>query len=161
MNSIKTKHKKNAESGFTLVEVLASLVIISIIFIGAFNLIISTNEVAVSNNNRLVAINLGKATIERVKNNPSIYFNQPEANDIDYDYGVSDCASINESETDIDNCQNLYDVTINDNEYSITLRVNQDSDEEKLNLIDLLVTVELPGENIKHQVEGYVKNANE
>src|SRR5690606_9298817 len=81
MNPKRIKQSKN-ESGFTLVEVLASLVIISIIFIGAFNLIISTNEVAVSNNNRLVAINLGKATIERIKVDPFSYFSKPsEEND--------------------------------------------------------------------------------
>ena len=56
-----------SRNGFTLVEVLAAIVIISIILIGVVNLLHFTNKTAYSNNAKLVSINLAKASIERIK----------------------------------------------------------------------------------------------
>ena len=58
------RSRGKSERGFTLVEVLASVVIISIVLIGVVNLLIFTNKTAVSNNDKLVAINLAKASID-------------------------------------------------------------------------------------------------
>ncbi|WP_170138763.1 type IV pilus modification PilV family protein [Oceanobacillus chungangensis] len=139
------------ETGFTLVEVLASLTILSIILVGVFNLFIFTNEAAVSNNDRLVAINLGQATMERVKHNPSAYFDNSSANSALTEVGKTYTAANCEK----NNCESLYEVLINDNTYHISLTVSQNSDETKLKLIDVIVTVELKGK-ANHKVEGYI-----
>lgn len=148
-------HLKN-QSGFTLIEVLASLTILSIILLGVSNLFVFTNQVAVSNNNRLVAINLGKATLERVKMDPFSYFNHPNANpnitNAGFEYTNGNCEP--------DNCSELYSIIINDKEYRVILIVSQENEEQRnekqMQLINVLVKVELPDENINHQVEGYV-----
>ncbi|RLL47869.1 prepilin-type N-terminal cleavage/methylation domain-containing protein [Oceanobacillus piezotolerans] len=147
------KSMKN-EQGFTLVEVLASLTILSIILVGSYNLIIFTNEVAVSNNDRLVAVNLGKATLERVKLDPFSFFARPSDNENlsteDFNYTSDNCEP--------EGCADLYKVMVNDKVYLITLTVNQNNDEERMNLIEVIVNVELPGK-ANHQVEGYVNYA--
>lgn len=149
------KYPKKNQQAFTLVEVAASLTIISIILLGAYQLMISTNETAVYNNQRLVAINLGKSTMDRVKMEPFSYFNPPDENvnlnEDEYEYTDVNCEP--------ENCQGLYNAIINDKEYSITLTVSQDDDEKRLKLINVLVDVELSEGNISHQVEGYVDYA--
>src|SRR5690625_3773894 len=62
------------EHGFTLIEVLASIVIISVILLGVIQLIGLTNKTAVSNNTKLVTINLARTTMERIKLQPENYF---------------------------------------------------------------------------------------
>ena len=144
------RKQSRKEKGFTLVEVLASLVILSIILVGVLNLFVFTNKAAVTNNDRLVAINLGKATLERVKNAPEDYFSSltHEALENGVQLPMDDCES--------EECKDLYTELINDKEYEIMLDVSQDESERNMQLINVLVTVELPEEDISHQVEGYV-----
>lgn len=54
-------------------------------------------------------------------------------------------------------CKDLYTEVINDKEYEIILAASQDESEKNMQLINVLVTVELPEEAISHQVEGYVE----
>lgn len=56
-----------SKKGFTLIEVIASVIIIGIIFFGFFQLIIQSNAVAHSNNNKLILINLADAELERLQ----------------------------------------------------------------------------------------------
>ncbi|WP_026906454.1 type IV pilus modification PilV family protein [Paucisalibacillus globulus] len=149
---LKTVIRKKEESGFTLVEVMASLVIISIILIGTFNLITFTNKVAVSNNDRLVAINLATATIERIKVDPLSYFNVPEDVNLKQTFSYDYCEP--------EHCNSLYSILLNDKEYRLTLYVNQSSEEKVMELVEVIVTIELPEENIRHKVEGYVSYGN-
>lgn len=147
------------EDGFTLVEILVSIVILMIIMIGFFQLFIHTNKTAVHNNEKIVAINLAKATIERMKVAPFSYIEEPEkkpdyigkdrSNAIKYDFNK--CSSIGKL-----NCEQLYKPEINDQTYIVEIEVNQDSDEMNMKLINAVVTVSLPDKNIRSSVEGYV-----
>ncbi|MFD1851900.1 type IV pilus modification PilV family protein [Oceanobacillus bengalensis] len=144
----------NNEQGFTLVEVLASLTIISVILVGSYNLIIFTNQAAVSNNDRLVAINLGKATLERVKIQPTDYFALPT--DVIDDTETFSNATGECDQSDAEDSENPFCVKVNDKIYSVTVEVSQTGEEFNYNLIDVTVIVVLEDENITHQLEGYV-----
>lgn len=58
------------EKGFNLIEVIASLVIIAIVLISFSHFFISNNKAAANNNDRLIAINLVEAELERLKLQP-------------------------------------------------------------------------------------------
>ena len=62
------------ENGFTLVELLASIIILSIIIIGIFQMFIFSSKTATSNQTKLVTTHLAKATIERIKVDAESYF---------------------------------------------------------------------------------------
>ncbi|GGA82064.1 type IV pilus modification PilV family protein [Ornithinibacillus halotolerans] len=150
MNKLKVAFSRK-EGGFTLVEVLASLVIISIILIGTFNLIVFTNEAAVSNNHRLVAINLATATLERIKVVPSSYFTMPTEENFYQTFNKDNCE---EAKCD------MYSTLLNDKNYLLILDVSQTTEEKAMGLLEVIVTIELPEENIRHKVEGYVNYGN-
>lgn len=56
------------EKGFTLVEVIASIVIIGLVLVSVAQLITQSNTVAQSNNEKLVVIDLADAVLEHIKN---------------------------------------------------------------------------------------------
>ena len=160
------RSRGKSERGFTLVEVLASVVIISIVLIGVVNLLIFTNKTAVSNNDKLVAINLAKASIERIKIEASDhdyerdgafpYFRLPDE-EPDYigrdannpeQYDGTNCHS--------DECERFYAPVINDVAYEVYVFVNQTEHEANLNLINVVVRVEHPDKQVSSTVEGYV-----
>lgn len=143
------------EKGLTLVEVLASIVIISIILLGVFSLLTFTNKTAVSNNAKLVSINLAKATIERMKVKPDDYFynfEELKAKTAEFEvvYDHEDCHT---SECD------LYLPVVNDQTYHVEITVSQTDEERDLKLLNVVVTVSLAERNIKSVVEGYVNYA--
>jgi len=63
---------KNNEKAFTLIEVVASIVIITIVLLGIAALVIQSSTVAHSNNEKLVVIHLANATLEKIKTNSTI-----------------------------------------------------------------------------------------
>lgn len=137
-----------SRNGFTLVEVLAAIVIISIILIGVVNLLHFTNKTAYSNNAKLVSINLAKASIERIKLQPEAYFDL--GNIIDTTYTSNNCVP--------KDCSSLYQLKVNDQTYEVKLQISQNEEEKKLQLINCVVTVKLNDDyrNIESTVEGYV-----
>lgn len=141
------------KDGFTLVEVLASIVIISIILIGVVNLITFTNKTAYSNNSKLVAINLAKASMERIKIQPESYFKLEDVKQATTIFTINNCA--------LDDCNTLYLLHVNDQTYEVKLEVSQNSEEKNLQLINSVVTVKLVDQNrnIESTVEGYVSHA--
>lgn len=147
------------EKGVTLVEVLASIVIISIILLGVFSLLTFTNKTAVSNNAKLVSINLAKATIERMKVKPDDYFynfEELKAKTAEFEvvYDHEDCHTSETSE-----CETLYLPVVNDQTYHVEITVSQTDEERDLKLLNVVVTVSLAERNIKSVVEGYVNYA--
>lgn len=145
------------EKGFTLVEVLASTVIISIVLIGLLNLILFSNNTASLNNDRLVAIHLGQASLERVKMDPFSYIERPMSDpgsDYVKEYNKDTCLSLGFSTCD------FYEPVINDHPYEITVTASQEEkeqvDEQALHLINIVVTVKDETSKVQHQVEGYV-----
>lgn len=151
------KRMNPEEKGFTLVEVLASTVIISIVLIGLLNFILFTNNTASINNDRLVAIHLGKASLERVKMDPFSYIERPVSDpgsDYVKEYNKDTCLSLGFSTCD------FYEPVINDQSYEITITASQEKkehvNEHALHLINIVVTVKDESNKVKHQVEGYV-----
>ena len=136
------------DNGLTLVEVLASIVIISVILLGVVQLLSFANKTAMSNNSKLVTTHLAKATIERIKTVPETYFSFYDINSESMTYTKNNCIP--------EACENLYQWNVNDRTYEVTVKVSQTNEEKILDLINVVVTVELSGKNIKSTVEGYV-----
>lgn len=140
----KRKYRYKKEDGFTLIEVVASIAIMSIILLGVVQLLTFTNKVAESNNSKLVTTHLAKATIERMKIQPETYFNPDELGN----YTIDDCLP--------DQCSDLYQFLVNDQRYDVAIEANQTAEEKVLHLINVVVTVELANKQTKSTVEGYV-----
>lgn len=173
------------EEGFTLVEILASVVIISIILIGVFNFIIFSNKTAATNNEKLVAIHLAKSTMERIKVAMEEHNKQKKAPE-DFPYfdlykienlddveifTVSDCAFLKWKQT----CEDLYAPLINDVAYVVKVKISQSKandnteenksetseyeeiDEKKLNLFNVVIEVSHPDSDKKKVVNSIVE----
>lgn len=150
--------------GFTLVEVLTSVVIISIIFISIFHLFTFTTKTANSNKSKLVTTHLAKATIERIKTDHESFFPQEEISEIPKTYDRKMCETIETL-----NCSQ-YEFIVNDTTYEVEITFSQDEqkevetddaflviNEKELNLINVLVYVyQVDNEKINSEVEGYV-----
>lgn len=141
----------NKQAGFTLVEVLASIVLISIILLGVVNLITFTNKTAYSNNSKLVAINLAKASMERIKIEPGSYFDLNKVKQEKITYTSGNCETIN--------CEKLYKLEVNNQTYEVQVEISQNNEEKALRLINSVVTVKRFDKNIQSTVEGYVNYA--
>lgn len=139
------------EDGVTLVEVLAAIVIISIILTSVFSLLTFTNKTAVSNNSKLVSINLAKASIERMKVDPESYINFDDVTEAGVTYTKDNCAPVD--------CDALYQMKVNNQDYELEITASQNLEEEQLQLINVVVTVSLDERNIESTVEGYVNYA--
>lgn len=63
---------KQNEKGFTLVEVIASLVIITIVLLSIAQLVIQSNKTTSINNEKLVVIDLAEAVLERLEDESHI-----------------------------------------------------------------------------------------
>jgi prepilin-type N-terminal cleavage/methylation domain-containing protein len=151
--------KSLSNKGFTLLEVLVSLVILSIIILTFANFFLLSNKTAVSNNDDLVAVNLAKATLEKIQINPFLYIKDPRDGNIDYEnnpitFNIDNCPVNNSS------CQNLFSSTINNETYSISVTASQKSSDgdKNLNLINVVVEVKLDNSKpmISSKIEGYV-----
>lgn len=144
--------KNRNENGFTLVEVLASIVIISIILLGVSQLMNFTSKAAETNKTKLVTTHLAKASIERIKIKPEDYFQ----------FSANDAAGKTYTRA---NCQgndcSVYEFDVNDQTYDVEVKVSQSDtkNEKELGLIKVLVKVELRDKYINSQVEGYVSDA--
>lgn len=136
------------EKGFTLVEVLASIVIISIILLGVGQLMLFANKTATSNNTKLVTTHLAKATIARIKIEPEAYFLLESVTEGGDTFDKSSCMP--------HDCQSLYEFYVNDETYDVIVRVSQNSSERDLNLFNVHVTVKHSSRPIQSSVEGYV-----
>lgn len=153
------EQSSNREHGFTLVEVLASLVILSILLTGLYNLMIFTNKAAISNNDRLVAINIGKGAMERMQLKPDDYL---------VDQGPYP-KTITANSCKTDTCKSLYEPFINGETYVLTVKAEQNDPtdpknknnprnrEAELHLVNVLITVTAKEKKVKSQIEGYVK----
>lgn len=140
MNTIKE------ETGFSLIEVVASVVIISIALLSCIQLIIHTNKTADLNNDKLVAINLADGILEKLK-----------ATTITQDTSITNVNDYFHSEPTT--------MSINGRDYTISYSASQSTTqpsssaaytEEQLNLIKVVVTVTSPNGKTKGSSEGYV-----
>lgn len=145
------------EKGFSLVEVVASLVIISIVLLSLLPFFINAKTISQSNMERLVVINLADATMERLKIDPYSYIEKPKDNPryLFKKFGnqsYKSCADLIDQES----CS-PYEIVLNGNEYNIEIQASQSADEAELKLIGIIATVTNADGKIKYPVEGYVK----
>lgn len=130
------------ERGISLLESVASLIIISIVLLSFVQLFIQTNKSAVNNNERLVLLNLANAELGRLK---------------------LEGATFSESVDKIqfDSAFNQYKVTVQNNDCDeVKDSTNPTPLEcEKLQLYNVTVMVESPKTNSKAVVEGLVPYA--
>lgn len=144
------KVRKN-EKGFTLVELLASIIILSIIIIGIFQMFVFTSKTATSNQTKLVTTHLAKATIERIKVDAESFFPLDIVNvNEEKEINSANCSSLSNVDCD------LYEIKVNDLTYQVEIYVSQNEEEVDLNLINVVVTVTEDEKNLSSKVEGYV-----
>ena len=124
------------ESGFTLIEIIASIVIITLVLLSFSQLFIQSSKTAAHNNEKLVLINLADAELERVRNDPFTLFTKPLTSPI----------STTKTKSLLLNGQN----------YNVTINAYQSQDEFNMEIFNVLVTVGSNNSNSKTSVEGYV-----
>ncbi len=138
-----------SEKGFSLIEVLISLTILSVSVIGISQFFSQANQISAGNNNKLVATNLARMTLERLQNDYAAY----EMKAIPKTYEKSQCTT--------STCRDLYETMINNNVYETKIIVkSQKGEESSIKLFPVKVTIQYTS-NQKVQstsVEGYVKN---
>lgn len=138
------------KQGFTLVEVIVSITILSIIILTFSSIFLFTNNTANRNNEKLVGVHLAKATLESVKGNPSYYFVLTETGITPAEgFQIEDDGSIKISQI------------INDKDYEVRIKPSRDNDQKDLSLVHVLVETKLLDSNtpIMSKVEGYVNYA--
>lgn len=129
------------QRGFSLIEVVAALVIITIVLLSFSQLFIQSNKTAAYNNEKLVAINMAEAELERLKLMPFAEHLPPP-----------DSTTIYIFETTSDIVKKLY--SDGDN-YRLSIKATQTPDEKNRNLINIVVTVKY--KNSESTAEGYIR----
>lgn len=135
------------EKGLTLVEVLAAVVLISIVLMGFMALFGTTNKLAVTNSEKLVVINLADAHLERLKTDPIIYFK-----DAGLTFPTAKITNrIEETRAE----------TINGKNYLVTIELTppNSSLQNAQSLLNVLITVKASTSNLSSSVEGFVPYA--
>lgn len=130
--------------GFTLIEVIASLVIITIVLISFAQIFIQANKQASLNNEKLVVINLADAVLEKLKATPVQKKTITNVNEYFQ----------NEPTTMILNGK-TYTISYQASQNS-TKHTNTNFSESELNFIRVVVTVISPNGKTKATTEGYV-----
>ncbi|MBP3949660.1 prepilin-type N-terminal cleavage/methylation domain-containing protein [Bacillus suaedae] len=142
------------QKGFTLVEILVSLVLLSIVLLSFLTIFTYTNQVAVRNNDTLVAVNLAKLTLARLKSDPFSYIESPNLSPSpSYVLGTK---AYNHSSCTNETCESFYQPLVNDRVYAVSITASQSTSEKTNHLINVHVTVTLPETPISSKVEGYV-----
>lgn len=131
------------ERGFTLVEIIASLVIVTIVLISAAQLIIQTNKTAELNNEKLILINLADMTLERLK--------------IEVPVGRITVPLPTLENKKITLPSHYEKITLNGNEYTLEAKALTDSSRIQLKLINVRVVVTSSVSKSKGTIEGLVE----
>lgn len=147
------------ERGFTLIEVVASIVIIGIVLISFSQLFIQSNKTAVYNNEKLVTINLADAALTKLKA-------QSFTKDSTITHTEVNKYFVDNVELDPTKKKPPTEIQMNGKKYSVSYAASQSekpedinnskNSEEKLGLIKVVVTVTAPDGKIKGSSEGYV-----
>lgn len=133
--------------GFTLVEVLVALGIITIILLSFYQLFVQTNKTSVKNNEKLITINLADAALASVQAKTYTKISSSDLNDYLEDESIP------------------RDFILNGRRYTVTYELfqneskvpNSNYSEKELNLIKVVVTVTSPDGNTNGSSEGYIR----
>lgn len=139
------------QNGFTLVETLASIVLLVIILLSFTQLFVQTNKAAKINNEKLVVINLADGILEGLKAKPM--------KEIKTALDVQDYFQIATNPAAPPNT-----LTFNEKVYTVSYAAYQGTtpfsngynSEKALKIIKVVVTVTAPDGKTKSSTEGYV-----
>ena len=138
-NQVGGNNMQNREEGFSLIEVVASLVLVSIVLISFVQIFIQSNKTAVDNTEKIVVINLADAQLERLKIDSSIL------------EGVKSLPKgSNKTYT-------MEAIKLNNKVYSVQVIASVTQEEYERKLINIVVTVSAPNNKTKSSIEGYIK----
>lgn len=137
--------------GFTLVETLASMVLLVIILLSFTQLFIQTNEEAKQNNEKLVVINLADGVLEGLKVKPMKEIKT--ATDVQDYFKVNTNPAAPSDTLSFDG--KTYKVSYSASQ-STTKYTNGFNSEKDLKLVKVVVTVTAPNGRTKSSSEGYV-----
>lgn len=132
--------------GFTLIEVLASIVILSILATVFFQMFVFSQKTTTSSKEKLVAINVAQGVLERIKYKAHDEIQSPGT------YTSANCTS----SSNPSNCQKRYKIMVNNINYSIKIQVGGKVDSE-LNLYSAKVLVYDENGKIQSTVKGFVE----
>ena len=143
------------ERGFTLIEVVASIVIIGIVLISFSQLFIQSNKTAAHNNEKLVTINLADAALVKLKSES--FTKDASITDVNQYF-------VDNSESDRTKKKPPLEINMNGKKYEVSYTASQSNtnvtnskySEKDLDLIKVVVTVTAPDGKIKGSSEGYV-----
>jgi prepilin-type N-terminal cleavage/methylation domain-containing protein len=145
------------DHGFTLIEVLASILILTILATVFFQMFIFSQKTTTSNQDKLVALNVAQGVLERIKHGSySEITNISPETQVAYPktYNLSDCASYDEPEKSA--CEKRYKIKVNDIDYSIAIIVGEKV-ETGLSVYPVEVKVNGDDGKLKSKVKGFVE----
>ncbi|KGR84826.1 PulJ/GspJ family protein [Lysinibacillus odysseyi] len=145
------------ENGISLIELVASIAIVSIVLISFAQLFIQANKASVHNNEKLVTINLADAALAKLQS--ETFTKKPAITNMN-DY------FIDTTEKDPIKKRPPLAIAMNEKTYMVSYKASQSDvspssgkirySEKSLNLIKVVVTVTAPDGKIKGSSEGYV-----
>lgn len=155
--TLKLLSKSPSEQGFSLIEVVASIVIVTILLISFAQLFVQANKTAAHNNEKLVAINLADAALAKLQ--AETLAKNSSITDVNHYF-------VDNSVNDPTQKKPPLAILMNGKNYSITYKASQNNkkelitnstySEKELDLIKVVVTVTAPDGKIKGSSEGYV-----
>lgn len=131
--------------GFTLIEVLASIVILSILATVFFHMFVFSQKTTTNSKEKLVAINVAQGVLERIKYGAHDEITAPGT------YTVANCTSSSDP-----TCEARYIITVNDIHYTIEIQIGGKVDSE-MNLHSAKVFVYDDDRKIQSTVKGFVE----
>ncbi|WP_312124613.1 type IV pilus modification PilV family protein [Lysinibacillus boronitolerans] len=147
--------KLKSEKGFSLIEVVASIVLISIILLMFAQIFVSTNHTAAVNTEKLVTINLADAVLAKLKSEPLPKLSTTDLNDYFKDPTELDKKK-KKPPIEMELNKEIYTITYTPSQQNNRNYVNSQFTEKDLNLIKVVVTVTSPNGKTKSSSEGYV-----
>ncbi|MBD8038249.1 type II secretion system protein [Solibacillus sp. A46] len=143
------------ENGFSLIEVVAAIVIIGIVLLSFSQIFIQTSKTAHKNNEKLTTINLADAMLVRLKAESFIH-NQTITDVNNYFKDMTESDPTKKKPPTL--------IKMNDKEYKVSYVASQSNSlvnnatysEKDLKLVKVVVTVTAPDGKTKGSSEGYV-----
>lgn len=139
------------KKGFSLIEVLAALVLISIILLSLMNMLVSNYATSYRNLDKLMTTQLADTYLARASNMPLSFATAPTVQELQNHIATS---------TEFPKEENL-----NGDRYIIAYQIKQSTStntttnlsEKQLNLYTLVVEVTKQGTPVKSKTEGYIR----
>ncbi|MER2008533.1 MAG: prepilin-type N-terminal cleavage/methylation domain-containing protein [Psychrobacillus sp.] len=143
------------ERGFSLIEVVASLIIITIVLLSFSQLFIQSNKIVHKNNEKLITVNLADAMLVRLKSE-SFSYNPDFSNVNEYFKDTIETDPVKKKPPTLIKMNNKEYVVSYVSSQSNSKIINSNYSETNLKLVKVVVTVTAPDGKTKGSSEGYV-----